>query len=106
MQYEKCDIVSFISTSEGFGMPIIEANAIGRICITGNVTSMPEIAANAAHLVDPFDIQQIHEGFQSLINDKPYRDSLIVNGYKNANRFSAASLAKQYAALYYEVVKR
>lgn len=102
-EYIKCDILSLVSTIEGFGMPIIEANAIGRICITGNITSMPEIAANAAHLVDPFDIQQIHDGFQLLINDKPYRDSLIVNGFENANRFSAASLAKQYASLYNEI---
>ena len=102
-EYIKCDILSLVSTLEGFGMPIIEANAIGRICITGNITSMPEIAADAAHLVDPFNIQQIHDGFQLLINNKSYRDSLIVNGYKNANRFSAASLAKQYAALYNEI---
>jgi glycosyltransferase involved in cell wall biosynthesis len=102
-EYIKCDILSLVSTLEGFGMPIIEANAIGRICITGNITSMPEIAADAAHLVDPFNIQQIHDGFQLLINNKSYRDSLIVNGYKNANRFSAASLAKQYATLYHEI---
>ena len=102
-EYIKCDILSLVSTLEGFGMPIIEANAIGRICITGNITSMPEIAADAAHLVDSFNIQQIHDGFQLLIKNKSYRDSLIVNGYKNANRFSAASLAKQYAALYYEI---
>jgi glycosyltransferase involved in cell wall biosynthesis len=99
-EYLKCDILSFISTIEGFGMPIIEANAIGRVCITGNVSSMPEVASNAAHLVDPFNIQEIHDGFLKLINNKQYRDSLIVNGYLNASRFNAASIAEQYSVVY------
>ena len=47
-QYETADIITFVSTYEGFGMPIIEANAIGRCVITSNCTSMPEIANNAA----------------------------------------------------------
>ena len=56
------DILSFVSTYEGFGMPIVEANAIGRVVVTSNVLSMPEVAGNAAHLVDPFDVNSIREG--------------------------------------------
>ena len=81
-------------------MPIVEANAVGRVCITGNTTSMPEIAGTAAHIVDPFDVQQIHDGFKLIIQNAEYRESLIQNGFANASRFSAESLAKQYAAVY------
>ncbi len=61
-QYHKCDLVSFVSTYEGFGMPIVEANAIGRPVFTATVASMPEVAADAACLVDPFDVQAIRNG--------------------------------------------
>jgi glycosyltransferase involved in cell wall biosynthesis len=99
-EYQKADIVSLVSTLEGFGMPIVEANAVGRVCIAGNNSSMPEIAQEAAHLVDAYSIDAIHQGIQKLINDAPYREQLIQNGYRNAARFSAASLAQQYASIY------
>jgi glycosyltransferase involved in cell wall biosynthesis len=102
-EYKKCDILSLISTLEGFGMPIIEANAIGRVCITGNTTSMPEIAGNAAHIVDPYDVNKIQNGINLLIQDKVYREKLIINGFENANKFSAASLAKKYSLIYKEI---
>ncbi|MFY8213275.1 MAG: glycosyltransferase [Flavobacterium sp.] len=99
-QYQKADIVSLVSTLEGFGMPIVEANAVGRVCIAGTNSSMPEIAQEAAHLVDAYSITDIHAGIQKLIADATYREQLIQNGFQNAARFSAASLAKQYAAIY------
>jgi glycosyltransferase involved in cell wall biosynthesis len=105
-EYKKCDILSLVSTLEGFGMPIVEANAVGRVCITGNTTSMPEIAGTAAHIVDPFDVKQIHDGFKLIIQNAEYRESLIQNGFTNASRFSAESLAKQYAAVYRLIVNR
>ena len=103
-EYKKCDILSLVSTLEGFGMPIVEANAVGRVCITGNTTSMPEIAGTAAHIVDSFDVQQIHDGFKLIIQNAEYRASLIQNGFVNASRFSAESLAKQYAGVYRLIV--
>ena len=102
-EYNKCDILSLVSTLEGFGMPIIEANVVGRVCITGNTSSMPEIAGNASHIVNPFDIHDIHLGFKKIIDDKEYRDSLITNGFKNATRFRAVALANQYSKLYNKI---
>ncbi|MFM7851415.1 MAG: glycosyltransferase, partial [Flammeovirgaceae bacterium] len=60
-KYESADIVSFVSTYEGFGMPIVEANTVGRVVVTSNILSMPEVAGNAARLVDPFDVGSIRE---------------------------------------------
>jgi len=98
--YQSCDLVSFVSTLEGFGMPIVEANATGRAVITGNTTSMPEIAGDAAHLVDPFDIEAIREGFIKVISDEEYRNQLISNGYRNVQRFDKSRIAEQYFSLY------
>ena len=99
-EYNKCDILTFVSTLEGFGMPIVEANTVGRVVITGNVTSMPEIAGDAACLVDPFDVEAISKGFKKIIADKGYRERLIENGFKNAQRFSLKTLADEYASIY------
>ena len=99
-EYVNADIVSFVSILEGFGMPIVEANATGRVVITGNTTSMPEVAGNAALIVDPFDITAIREGFVKLIRDASLRDTLIKNGFENAKRFSKGNIVKQHYDLY------
>src|SRR5690606_23854889 len=69
-EYKKCDFLSFISTYEGFGLPILEAHAIGRPVITSNVASMPEVAGKGALKVDPYNVEEIREGIKKLINDK------------------------------------
>jgi glycosyltransferase involved in cell wall biosynthesis len=81
-------------------MPIVEANAVGRVVITGNVTSMPEVAGNAAHLVDPFSIAEIRDGLVKIINDQTYRDKLIKNGLENCKRFSIETISDQFRSLY------
>jgi glycosyltransferase involved in cell wall biosynthesis len=100
-EYGKADILSFVSTLEGFGMPIVEANAVGRVVITGNVTSMPEVAGNGAHLVDPFSITEINNGFIKIIENQNYRNTLIQNGFENCKRFSIKTISGQFESLYY-----
>jgi glycosyltransferase involved in cell wall biosynthesis len=104
-EYEKCDIVTLISTLEGFGMPIIEANAVGRVIITSNLSSMPEVAGNAGHLVDPFSVMSIKRGFTDLINDEKYRTKLISNGLKNQLRYDIKQISMQYSELYIQIYK-
>ena len=104
-QYHQCDILSLISTLEGFGMPIVEANAVGRPVITSNTTSMPEIAGDAAMLVDPFDISSIREGFLKIIENSQLREELVQNGLQNHLRFQPKQLATEYAQLYYQLIK-
>jgi len=98
--YEKCDIVSFISKYEGFGMPVIEAQRVGRPIITSNVCSIPEIAGRGAHFVNPENIFEIHSGFKKIISDNHYRQRLIKLGEENVKRFSINAIADQFINLY------
>lgn len=102
-QYQLCDIVTFASTFEGFGMPIIEANAVGRVVLTSNVSSMPEVASDAACLVNPFDVEDIKRGLRLLIDDEGYRKQLISNGILNAKRFDERVIAESYYQVYKKI---
>src|SRR5262245_17159769 len=99
-EYVKSDAVILVSTYEGFGLPIVEANAVGRPVITSNISSMPEVARDAACLVDPFDVQNIRNGILRVLENKEYRDNLIQNGYANAERFKVDRISAEYCRLY------
>ena len=101
LEYIKSDIVIFASTYEGFGLPIIEANAVGRPVVTSRLPPMTEVANGAAHEVNPFDASSIRTGIEKIINDEIYRDKLIAAGYKNAQRFSIKCTAEKYASIYW-----
>lgn len=102
-QYELCDLVLFASTYEGFGLPIVEGQACGRPVVTSNIASMPEVAGDAACLVDPFDAASIRAGVLRVIQDSAYRKSLVEAGKNNASRFDAVSVASKYCDLYARV---
>ena len=98
--YEEADIVTLVSTLEGFGMPIAEAQAVGRVVVTSNVSSMPEVAGDGACLVDPLDVGAIRAGIRKVIDDDGYRESLIRRGFENVKRFDSRRIARQYLDLY------
>ena len=102
-KYIECDMVVFVSTYEGFGLPIVEANATGRPVIASNILSVPEVAGDAACLVDPFDENSIREGILRVIEDTDYRNQLIRNGFNNVKRFQPEVIAAQYVAIYKEL---
>jgi glycosyltransferase involved in cell wall biosynthesis len=101
--YTNADLLAFVSTHEGFGMPIVEAQIVGRPVITSNLLSMPEVAGDGAHIVDPYDVEAITTGIKKIIEDEDYREKLVKNGVVNAERFDAKKIANQYADLYREI---
>jgi glycosyltransferase involved in cell wall biosynthesis len=104
-QYREADIVSFISTYEGFGMPILEGQAVGRVVITSNISSMPEVAGEAACLIDPYSVDSIRNGFIKLIHDEVYRNELIARGFINIKRFDPQLIANKYLEIYKELTQ-
>jgi glycosyltransferase involved in cell wall biosynthesis len=78
----------FPSLYEGFGMPILEAQAAGVPVITSNTSSCPEVAGDGALLVDPLDTHAISAAIQQLLCDEPLRQALSAKGRVNAARFS------------------
>jgi len=105
-EYRGCDVLVLASTFEGFGLPIVEAQATGRPVVTSNILSMPEVAGDAACLVDPFDTSSIRQGVLKVIGDSSYREELIQRGLENVKRFRAEKIAAQYAELYRELRNR
>ncbi len=98
--YQNADIVFFASTYEGFGMPIIEAQAIGRPVITSNFAPMTEVGGNAALYVDPFDANAIKSAIQAIIANKDLRNSLVEKGKVNIQQFTISTIAQKYSSLY------
>lgn len=80
--------LTYVSYFEGFGIPIIEAFYAGTPVITSNVTSMPEIAGDAALLIDPFSVDSISGAMLTIVNDNELRKSLIQKGHERAKDFS------------------
>lgn len=103
--YAESDLLLFASTLEGFGMPILEAQSVGRPVVTSNLSSMPEVAGAGACLVDPGDVASIRAGVERVIGDPSYRESLIRAGFDNAARFRADAVARQYEVLYRRILQ-
>lgn len=98
--YADADVLVFASTYEGFGMPIIEAQTVGRPVVTSNLASMPEASGGAACLIDPFDVESIRAGISKVLSDSEYSEKLIEDGRRNAQEYSAYAVAEKYAEMY------
>ena len=101
--YIESDIVLFASLYEGFGLPILEAQSIGRPVITSNLYSMPEVGGDGACYVDPYDVQSIRSAVDRVIQSAELREELICKGYQNVAKYQVSCVAEQYANLYRSV---
>ena len=100
--YKNCDIVLFPSTYEGFGLPIVEAQTVGRLIITSDLSPMRETAGKAAIYVNPFSKKDIRKKVISIKKNKKKISLLIKQGYKNVERFKIINLQKEYIKIYNE----
>lgn len=101
--YQRCDVVSFPSTYEGFGVPILEANAAGRAVIAGDISVLHEVADGAACFVDPYSVESIRDGFVKVLEQNEYRECLVSKGLRNIERFAAKTIAEKYNDIYIEL---
>ena len=100
----------YASLRESFGIPILEGMAAGVPVITSNVSCMPEIAKDAAALVDPLNPEEIAAAINRILNNRLYSNQLIIKGKKRIEHFawiiSAAKVLEIYKVLYEEIKDR
>ena len=94
-----CAIV-FPSLYEGFGLPVLEAMVLGTPVVTSRESSLPEIAGDAALLVDPYDADDIARSIATIVNDPDLRAELSRRGKLQAAKFSVERYRERVAALY------
>ena len=98
--YVDADIVTFISTYEGFGLPILEACAVGRPLVTSCISPMNEIAEDAAVKVNPYNVFDIRRGLLKIIEEDVFREELIAKGRKLAEKYHIDAVRQMYEGLY------
>jgi glycosyltransferase involved in cell wall biosynthesis len=101
--FEAASAFVFPSLHEGFGLPPLEAMASGTPVVTSNVSSLPEVAGDAAMLVNPENVFDIARGIREVLLDDQLRAELIRRGHEQARRFSWATAARQVLEIYEEV---
>ena len=103
--YRRAKFLAMPSFYEGFGLPIIEANAAGIPVLTSSSSSMPEVGGEAALLVDPLDDMSITKGLERLITDENLHQRLCQAAAANAARFHWAKSGKELSALFEQTVQ-
>ena len=96
----------FPALYEGFGFPLLEAMACGIPVLTSNVSSLPEVAGDAALLVDPVDEDAIADGIARLVTDAALRQRLIEAGSRRVDRFSWDESARKHAGVLHRAARR
>ena len=103
--YKQADIISFPSSYEGFGMPIVEGQLIGRIVVTTNKSPMNWVAGDGAYFIqDPHNIQEMRNAICTIINNEKLRNTYIQKGLLNAQRFSGDKIKRQFIQLYKRLI--
>ena len=95
----------FPSLYEGFGLPVLESMMLGTPVLTSNAGSLPEVAGDAALVVDPYDTQAIKRGIQALDSDADLRADLIARGRAQAALFSPKLYQDRLAGFYERILR-
>jgi glycosyltransferase involved in cell wall biosynthesis len=94
---------AYPSVYEGFGLPVLEAMSAGAPVMTSNVSSLPEVAGDAALLVDPDDVRSLRDGLSTLLTDRGHADALRAAGRAQAARFTWERTARATRELLHSI---
>ncbi len=103
--YNAATVLAYLSSYEGFGLPVVEALACGTPVIAANSSSLPEAAGDAALLVPPHDVDVIVASLERVLSDATLRETLRERGLRHAARFNWQNVAQQTATVYRTLVK-
>jgi glycosyltransferase involved in cell wall biosynthesis len=103
VMYRLAGVFVFPSLYEGFGLPPLEAMASGTPVVTSNVSSLPEVAGDAAVLVDPYDPNAIADGIYRVLTDEGLRRDLRRKGLARAHQFSWEQSVRRVREIYGDV---
>src|SRR5688572_21730711 len=106
IMYRLASVFVFPSLYEGFGLPPLEAMASGTPVITSNVSSLPEVAGDAAVLVDPYDIDSIVDGLRRILGNPALADDLRRRGLERSREFSWERSVEKTRQVYQKVGER
>lgn len=95
----------FPSLQEGFGLPILEAMQCGTPVISSNATSLPEVAGEAAILINPYDKDELSQAMLNLLSDENLRNELTQKGLERAKQFSWSKCAQETVEIYKKIAK-
>lgn len=98
--YNGADLFVYPSLYEGFGMPPLEAMACGTPVVTSNVTSLPEVVADAAITIDPHEVNAFVEAMYNVLTDEKLRENMIDKGLKRAQLFNWERSAEEMHRVY------
>lgn len=98
--YNGAELFVYPSIYEGFGIPILESMACGTPVVTSNISSMPEVAGDAALLIDPYDSYSINNAMNKILNDKILQNELVFRGFERIKKFPFEKLAKETSEIY------
>jgi len=104
--YKNAEALLFPSLYEGFGFPVLEAMACGTPVITSNVSSLPEVAGDAAILVNPKNVEEIKEAMIKITTDNKLREWLIKKGKRQVKKFTWEEAAEKTIQVYHELGKK
>jgi glycosyltransferase involved in cell wall biosynthesis len=101
--YRWADMLVYPSIYEGFGLPVIEAMACGTPVVTSTGGSLPEVAGDAAIIVDPLDVTAIADGIRQVAEDRVLADSMRARGLLRAAEFTWEATARRQLEVYREL---